>query len=557
MEKHGDLTIRDRVIGLDGEYKQILAIHNPCRMEYKVTFSDGEEIICHGNHEWRVHNRHNGKIVDLETKKIAIRTHDKDGHAIYTMPPKEMFEGSHKALWVTPYALGAWLGDGRNRNPDICGAESDYPIVQKILDDGYELAWDTKHATTDVRYYGFKGLREQLQHYGMCHSRHTVPKHIPNDYFLADIEQRLELLAGLIDTDGCLAKKEHRYHFTTNEECLRNDVVALISTFGWRTSVTQYEPNTSSSGVKATKPWWVISFNPTMYIPCQLERKQLHEFSKQRRIGIEKVEKINDVIYGNCITVEDEMYCVGNTLKPTHNSTLCIFYLAWIALKRPNSHSAMGGHSGILAKGFYKELMNLFTTEEYCFTELFNYWHPDHTVIRDKSAEDFTITLDEPDRFATITCRGIDGTWTGAIDVSWDGILYVDDLVRDREHSLSPTRMETTYQEYLNKMVDRKSGFDPMDGTFAGACELMVGTLWNVLDPLERIRKEREDDPLYRFRKIPALDENDESNFDYDINGFSTEYYLDMRERLDNAEWMANTNNSHMCERVFYLKQMN
>ena len=211
-------------------------------------------------------------------------------------------------------------------------------------------------------------------------------------------------------------------------------------------------------------------------------------------------------------------------------STICIFFLAWVAMKRPNSHNAMGGHSGILAKGFYKELMNLITTEEYTFTELFSYWHPSHVVLRDKSADEFTITLDEPDRFATITCRGIDGTWTGAVDVSSDGYLYVDDLVRDRQHSLSPTRMEETFQEYLNKMVDRKND---------GAKELMVGTLWNVLDPLERIRKQYESNPLYRFRKIPALDENDESNFDYEINGFSTEYYQLMRERLDKAEWEA------------------
>ena len=211
-------------------------------------------------------------------------------------------------------------------------------------------------------------------------------------------------------------------------------------------------------------------------------------------------------------------------------STICIFFLAWIALKRPNSHNAMGGHSGILAKGFYKELINLMTTEEYCFSELFEYWHPGHIVLRDKSADEFTITLDEPDRFATITCRGIDGTWTGAVDVSADGYLYVDDLIRDRQHSLSPTRMEDTFQEYLNKMVDRKND---------GAKELMVGTLWNVMDPLERIRKQYEDNPEYRFRKIPALNENDESNFAYETNGFSTKYYRDMRERLDKAEWEA------------------
>ena len=214
-------------------------------------------------------------------------------------------------------------------------------------------------------------------------------------------------------------------------------------------------------------------------------------------------------------------------------STICIFFLAWIALRRPNSHSAMGGHSGILAKGFYKELMNLFTTEEYTFFELFAFWHPKYekkTFPTDKSADEYTITLGDPDRFATITCRGIDGTWTGAVDVSKDGYLYVDDLVRDREHSLSPSRMENTYQEYLNKMVDRKND---------GARELMVGTLWNVLDPLERLRKQHEQDPEYRFRKIPALNENDESNFDYEINGFSTDYYLDMRDKLDKPEWEA------------------
>ena len=193
----------------------------------------------------------------------------------------------------------------------------------------------------------------------------------------------------------------------------------------------------------------------------------------------------------------------------------------------------MGGHSGILAKGFYKELMNLIITPEYTFKELFVYMHPEYenkAFPTDKSADEFTITLGDPDRFATITCRGIDGTWTGAVDVSSDGYLYVDDLIRDREHSLSPQRMENTFQEYLNKMVDRKND---------GARELMVGTLWNVLDPLERINVQYERDDRYYFRRIPALNENDESNFAYEINGFSTEYYRNMRDRLANAEWMA------------------
>lgn len=93
----------------------------------------------------------------------------------------------------------------------------------------------------------------------------------------------------------------------------------------------------------------------------------------------------------------------------TGKSTLCIFFLAWIALKRPNSHSAMGGHSGILAKGFYKELSNLFITEEYTFKELFEYYNPKYAgkkLPTSMSADEFTLTLGDPDRFATITCRG-------------------------------------------------------------------------------------------------------------------------------------------------------
>lgn len=535
-KNHGDLTIRDRVVGLDGEYKQILQIHPPCRMEYRVTFTDGESFVCHGNHEWYVHNRHLGRYVNIETKEMYQHTKDLDGHNIYSLPLKESMSGMHTPLWVDPYTLGAWLGDGRNQNPDICEPKEDNIIVQTIVDNGYEISWNTTHKTTGVEYYGFKGLRQDLQKYGMCHSRRRVDKYIPDDYFIADEYQRLELLAGLIDTDGCLIRKERRYQISTSEPSLRDSIVKLVSTFGWRVCVTEHAPTVSSSGIKANKPNYAVAFNPTMPIPCRVKRKQLTEFSKQRRIGIEKIEKLEqyEVIYGNCISVEDEIYCVGHRMKPTHNSTICLLFLCWVAMRKPNSHSAMGGHSGLLAKGFYKELLNFMTTSEYEFERIYRWHHPEYAeapIITDKSAEDLTITLGDPDRFATITCRGIDGTWTGAVDVSSDGYLYVDDLVRDREHSLNPTRMENTWQEYLNKMVDRKND---------GAKELMVGTLWNIYDPLNRLSEIYANNEQYVFKRIPALDyETDESNFAYALNGFSTQYYREMRERLDEAEWMA------------------
>lgn len=215
-------------------------------------------------------------------------------------------------------------------------------------------------------------------------------------------------------------------------------------------------------------------------------------------------------------------------------STIMVFFGAWICLRHPESHNAMGTHSGFLADHFYKEMLDLLTTTEYCFEELYSYFQPGKKFIEDKSSEKMTISLVNKGDFPTFTFRGIDGTWTGAIDISSDGYLFVDDLVRDRTHSLSPKRMNDTFSEYLNKMVDRKND---------GAKEIMIGTLWNVLDPIKRLEEMYKNDDRYVFRRIPALNENNESNFDYEVKGFSTEYYLEMRDRLvragNEAEWMA------------------
>lgn len=207
-------------------------------------------------------------------------------------------------------------------------------------------------------------------------------------------------------------------------------------------------------------------------------------------------------------------------------STICIFFLAWVIGKRPASHNAMSGHSGILADRFYTDVLKLTTSEEYTFSEIFP-----QIKFPKTSSDKNELRYDEVESFATLTCRGIDGTWTGAVDISADGYLYVDDMVRDRTESLSPKRLENRYQDYLNVLVDRKND---------GSRELMVGTRWNVLDPLGRVEAENKDNPRYRFRKIPALNENDESNFEYEYGkGFSTQYYRDMREKLDRNEWMA------------------
>lgn len=269
--------------------------------------------------------------------------------------------------------------------------------------------------------------------------------------------------------------------------------------------------------LKAEAPYWFESF--LFYM--EKNRRPEKRFYEPRK-------KTLHIVAMDLQDLEDgELEFYGLSMPPrVGKSTICIFFMAWVIGRHPSSHNAMSGHSGILADRFYNDVFKLTENEEYTFHEIFPDLQKPHT-----SSDKNELKYDPIESFATLTCRGIDGTWTGAVDISSDGYLYVDDMIRDRTESLNPQRLENRYQDYLNVLVDRKND---------GSKELMVGTRWNVLDPLGRVETKNKDNPKYRFRKIPALNENGESNFQYDYGlGFSTKYYIDIRDKLDKNEWMA------------------
>lgn len=208
-------------------------------------------------------------------------------------------------------------------------------------------------------------------------------------------------------------------------------------------------------------------------------------------------------------------------------STLCIFFITWLMGNRPDVASVMSGHSDKLTNGFYGEVLSIITDPvTYNWSKIF----PDVQLV-DKSAKDESVDLNRKKRFPTLTCRSIGGTLTGAVEIGEGGVLYSDDLIEDLEESLNVERLNNKYDAYLNQLKDRKK---------QGALELMVGTRWNVLDPLGRIQSQYADNPKYRFRVIPAVDENGHSNFNYDYGvGFDDAYYADMKASIDDATWWA------------------
>lgn len=329
----------------------------------------------------------------------------------------------------------------------------------------------------------------------------------------------LEFMCHAGYVEDVVAKHEYKYYMDYVKEMALREVVAdKLHANMWRDLYWR--------AVKNNAGHFFEDYLLYMERKRPFEKRFYEPRAKTLKTVVDDLQKLED-------SKTQIMYCLSLPAR-TGKSTLIVFFLTWIILRHPFSHSAMGTHSGMLADHFYKEFLDIFTTPEYCFEELYNYFQPDVPFIEDKSAEKMTISFAQRGDFSSIVARGIDGTWTGAVDISSDGYLAIDDLVRDRTHSLSPKRMNDTFSEMLNKMFDRLND---------GAKILMIGTLWNVLDPIKRLEEMYEGDDRYVFRRIPALDENDESNFDYEVKGFSTQYYQEMRDRLIKAgnepEWFA------------------
>lgn len=523
-KNHGDLCVGDYVYGLDGQLKRVLHVFQKDYADCLITFSNGEQIQCHENHEWLVFDRHKQKERIITAKELfdsVIETGErgKRGHRYYFMLPcKKPFAGEHKNLAVQPYTFGIWLGNGTNTNPTICGAPQDLEKeMQAIRAEGYSVSWASSHKTTGVSYVGIKCLRAELRKYDMCHSRKTLEKHIPEEYLSASMEQRLELLAGLIDTDGCLSRKERKYHFSTVSPTLRDGFVSLVSTFGWRTCVTAEEPKTSSSGIIGRNTVYTISFSPTFEIPCRLERKQLHEFSSQRRVSITGIKRVSPKI-GNCIQVEDGMYCAGRTMIPTHNSTLEIFFLALVGGWFPNDFNLSSAHSSILTRSLYDGI-NEILNDPYEYT-----WHEIFPGIKlqGTNAKETTINLERAGRFKTWTFRSIDGSLTGA--TRCNRFETADDLVSGIEEALNNTRLENLWVKVVNDLRSRR---------LDGCKELFLATRWSTRDPIGKLKTRFEGSDRAQFIAVPALDESGESNFTYKYNGFSTEYFLEQKELMD------------------------
>ena len=525
-KNHGDLKIGDYVVGLDGQYKRVEHVFPKDYADYEVSFTNGDVIRCHGNHEWLVYNRHKQKQMLMQTKDMIddYQTGNERvrGHRyFYQLPFCEPMVGEEKSLPVDPYVLGAWLGDGTNNRPALTICNTDLLIVIEMLKKKYQITHVYEQA--GCRRYEFAGLREDLHKLGFCYAHRYVEKYIPDEYIHASLSQRLSLLAGLIDTDGT-KPREGCVSFSTTNEKLKDGICTLISTFGWRYTLSVCEPELSSAGVRGKKQVFVVKFCPTYKIPCKVWRKRLHFSAMRKKISISSIRKI-DPVPGNCIQVEGGIYRVGKTLLPTHNSTLAIFFMTWLAGKHPDKSILGASHSNAFIRGVYDECLRILDPQgEYLWHEVFPY-----VKLVGTNAKDSRIDLDTRKRFETLEFTSI-GTGNAGLYRAMQ-LLYCDDLVSGIEVALSKERLDKLWETYTTDLRQRK---------MLGCKELHIATRWSVHDVIGRLERQYEGNPRYRFIAIPALNDEDESNFDYINNvGFSTENYHQQRQIMDEVSWKA------------------
>ena len=222
--------------------------------------------------------------------------------------------------------------------------------------------------------------------------------------------------------------------------------------------------------------------------------------------------------------IDDELDILSISMPPgTGKTTLGEFFISFVMGHYPNTPNLMSSHSGFMTRMFYDAVLNIITSNEYCWSDVF----PD-IVFEGNNAKEETINLGRWQPFKTLTCRPIRGSLTGV--TRCEGFLYVDDLVSGIEEALSIDRLDKLYGEYTTDLKSRKK---------KKAKEIHIATRWSVHDVIGRLERMYEGNPRAEFIAVPDIDpQTGKSNSDYDYDvGFDEKYFHDMEMSMDDVSY--------------------
>jgi deoxycytidine triphosphate deaminase len=327
----GELRVGDVVFDHMGEPTPVIAATGvlrgrPCR---ELELSDGTRIVADLAHQWEVRtkiDRSRGRAPQvLTTEQIegSVKCGREYNHCVAQALAVRY---PYKPLPIDPYVLGAWIGDGTSTQAVLTSA--DPPILHEIEMAGYavhslprplQLRIGGEGSTRDPmtgRYEGNGSLQSRLRTLGVIGN-----KHIPRDYMQASVEQRRQLLAGLMDTDGYV-DKIGRCELTTVKHHLAVQYRELVASLGMRPMIAT---KTAWLDGRDCGPKYDVTFTPPEPV-FRLPRKR----ARQKREGsfnwgrtIRGVKRVRSVPV-RCIEVANPrgLFLVTPSFIPTHNSSL-------------------------------------------------------------------------------------------------------------------------------------------------------------------------------------------------------------------------------------------
>lgn len=349
--KMRDIHPGDYVFAKDGTPSKVITESETFyKKMYLVTFEDGEQIKASCDHIWTVQTkdsrRTSKRICKTELRKktflresngwydlatedmvddfVRMRADGKGKEYKYRVPMQEPVEYPEKELPIDPYTLGVWLGDGTSTDTSITCSDSDKDeMMNNIKSCGHTVKWYTHKDRAgaigiDKCQIGkTNSFRNALRELGVFGN-----KHIPSIYLQSSIEQRRELLKGLMDTDGYCSKKGY-CEFAQKDEYLIDQVRELLNSLGIKNTKARKEIKCNGKTCEA----FSVRFFVTKEFSCfKLRRK--HERLKDElsaRMDAKSIVNIEEIPVepSKCIAIDNEthLYLAGKSFTPTHNTS--------------------------------------------------------------------------------------------------------------------------------------------------------------------------------------------------------------------------------------------
>ena len=319
----GDLTLQHKVFDKDGKMcniKNISNIHN--KKCLKIIFDNKEEIISDFEHRWLIHKGNNKKGLVMTTQDIKdyIDSFNKPLSSFQTLRilNNEAIDIPNIELPIDPYVFGVWLGDGHKADGKI--TQMNKKVWKEIEHRGYILGPDLSQGNSGLaQTRTVYGLEKELRKLNLLKN-----KHLPEIFILSSKKQKIDILRGLMDSDGYYNKKRKRFVLTTTKKEQVKFSTELLASLGIKSTVISCKKYCKEKIIKGFDVCFTTElFNPFLCRNKNIKIKTNKQNTYRRIVSVEEVEQV----LTKCIEVDSvsHTFLCTKRLIPTHNTNEDLF----------------------------------------------------------------------------------------------------------------------------------------------------------------------------------------------------------------------------------------